>query len=436
MKIRGLPDVIIITNPPEKFAGEAVVPGDKSITHRAAMLGAISRGTTEVNGFLDAEDTLSTIRCLQLLGVRIKVRGSNLIIDGQGMVLKQPAGTLDAGNSGTTARLLLGILAGQPFKTVITGDQSLQKRPMKRVAEPLRLMGAAIDGKNGGERLPLTVTGGSIQAIEYNSPRASAQVKSAVLLGGLFADGITTVKEPYLSRNHTELMLEMFGASIESQGSTVTLRGRPELRGGKVLVPGDISAAAFIMVAAAIIPDAEVLLINVGVNPTRSGIIEVLQNMGACLELQNRRYWGREPVADIMIKGGSPLKGISLGGDIIPRLIDEIPVIAVAAAAADGKTVIRDAAELRVKESDRITELSGQLVKMGVDITETKDGMIIEGGKGLRGAEVSSCGDHRIAMALAVAGLVAEGETAVHDAEAINISFPGFMAALRSLILK
>lgn len=427
--------MIIITVPPEKFSGEAVVPGDKSITHRAVMLGAISQGTTEVRGYLDAKDCISTIKCLQMLGVRVTARGNKLLIDGRGMDLKQPGETLDAGNSGTTARLLMGILSGQSFKTVITGDQSLRKRPMKRVVEPLCSMGAVIDGEGGSENLPLTIEGGKLKAIDYKSPRASAQVKSAVLLAGLYAEGITTVEEPFPSRNHTELMLERFGAVIESANRKVVLRGRPKLRGGQVLVPGDISAAAFIMAAAAIIPDSEVHLKNIGINPTRSGIIEVLQNMGASLELKNSRYWGNEPIADILVRGGSPLNGISISGDIIPRLIDEIPVIAVLAAVAEGKTVISDAAELRVKEADRITELSFQLDKMGVDISETKDGMIIEGGKPLKGAEVESCGDHRIAMALAVAGLAAKGETAVHDAEVINISFPGFMSTMRSLIV-
>ncbi len=426
--------MIIITVPPEKYSGTIAVPGDKSITHRAVMLGSISRGMTEVKGYLDAEDCLSTIRCMQMLGVRVTARGNKLLIDGQGMDLKQPKEPLDAGNSGTTARLLMGILAGQNFKTVITGDQSLQKRPMKRVAEPLCSMGALIDSKDDGESLPVTIVGGNLQAINYISPRASAQVKSAILLAGLYAEGITVVEEPYLSRNHSELMLERFGAAIQSADCRVTLRGRQNLRGTRVLVPGDISAAAFIMAAATIIPDAEVYIRNVGVNPTRSGIIEVLQKMGASLELQNCRQWGNEPVADIAVRGGNRLKGISIDGDIIPRLIDEIPVIAVVAAAAEGKTLIGGASELRVKEADRISELCGQLKKNGVDISETSDGMIIEGGNKLKGAEVESCGDHRIAMALAVAGLIAEGETAIHDAEVINISFPGFMSTMRSLI--
>jgi len=428
--------VIIITNPPERFCGEIAVPGDKSITHRALMLGALARGVTEVKGYLDARDCLSTIRCLQQLGVKITPQGNNLIIEGRNMVLKQPADILDAGNSGTTARLLLGILAGQPFKTMLTGDKSLRSRPMKRVTEPLGLMGAAIEGEGGTGNLPLAVSGGDLRAINYKSPRASAQVKTAVLLAGLYAEGETTVEEPHRSRDHTELMMKKFGVPIRSEGLKVALEGRPVLRGSQVRVPGDISAAAFMMVAAAVIPDAEVLLKDVGINPTRSGIIEALQEMGAYLELQNKRSWGEEPVADILVRGGKRLEGITLQGEIIPRLIDEIPVIAVAAALAEGKTVISDASELRVKESDRISELCAQLQKLGVQITETEDGMIIDGGKQLKGAEVESCGDHRIAMALAVAGLVAEGETAVHGAEVINISFPKFMPSMRSLIVK
>ncbi len=427
--------MIIITVPPEKFSGKATIPGDKSITHRAVMLGAISHGITEVRGYLDAEDTFSTIRCLQMLGVRVTARGKKLLIYGRGMNLTKPVNTLDAGNSGTTARLLMGILAGQGFKTVITGDQSLQKRPMKRVVEPLSLMGAVIEGAEGEDVLPLTIEGGNLQGIDYKSPRASAQVKSAVLLAGLYAEGKTVVEEPSPSRNHTELMLARFGADIESTDRRVTLKRRPGLRGSQVMVPGDISAAAFIIAAATIIPDSEVYLKNIGVNQTRSGIIDALKKMGASIELKNKRHWGNEPVADILVRSGTSLQGISIGGDIIPRLIDEIPVIAVVAAVAEGKTVISDAQELRVKEADRITELCVQLAKMNVDIRETKDGMFIEGGKDLVGSEVESCGDHRIAMALAVAGMVAGGETAVHDAEIINISFPGFMPTMRSLIV-
>ena len=428
--------MIIITNPPEKFCGEIVVSGDKSITHRALMIGAMARGATEITGYLDAEDCLSTMRCLQHLGTKINFQGSKLLIEGRNMGFKEPAEALNTGNSGTTVRLLMGILSGQSFKTNLTGDQSLQRRPMKRVVEPLRSMGAVIEGEGDGESLPLTVQGGNLKAVHYHSPKASAQVKSAVLLAGLYADGSTTVEEPYPSRNHSELMLRQFGASIDSSACKISVEGQPQLRGCQVKVPGDISTAAFFMVAAAIISESDLLLKDVGINPTRSGVIEVLESMGADIKIVNERTWGFEPVADIRVKGGSKLNSTSISGSLVPRLIDEIPVLAVAAAFAEGETVISDASELRVKESDRITELSLQLSKFGVAITEKEDGMVIKGGAPLTGTDVDSCGDHRIAMALAVAGLAAQGETAVHNAGVIGISFPGFMPALRSLIVK
>ncbi len=426
--------MIIITSPPEYFSGQLTVPGDKSITHRALMLGAISRGVTEIKGFLDAEDCRATINCLRLLGVKINVRDNRLLIEGRGMNLKKASKVLDAGNSGTTARLILGILAGQDFETTISGDLSLQKRPMKRIVEPLQSMGALFNGES--DRLPITIKGGKLAPLNYKTPRASAQIKSAILLAALYAEGVTTVEEPYQSRNHTELMLAQFGANISVKERLVTLEGLPALKGRPVRVPGDISAAAFLMVAAALVPDSEVLLKDVGINPARRGVIDVLFQMGAHIEIQQERQWGSEPVADILIRGGSSLKGVEISGAMIPRLIDEIPALAVLAAVAEGKTVIRDADELRVKESDRISDLAGQLKKLGVNITETDDGMDIEGKAGLKGADVESCGDHRLAMALAVAGLAAEGETAVHGAEIINVSFPGFMPALRSLIIK
>lgn len=426
--------MIFITSKPERLNGELIVPGDKSITHRAAMLGAIAQGVTEIKGFLDAEDCHSTFNCLQKLGVNISFRGERLLIEGKNMRLKQPDRILNAGNSGTTARLLLGLLAGQPFETSITGDSSLRRRPMRRIVEPLRQMGALIDGD--GENLPLTIEGGPLKAIDYQSPRASAQVKSAVLLAGLFADGMTIVEEPNRSRDHTELMLPQFGAHLQRESCRVSLQGQPVLRGCQVKVPGDLSTAAFFIVAAVIVPDSEVFLRNVGVNPTRTGIIDVLIKMGAHIEVQRKRLWGKEPVADLLIRGGKKLKGSVIEGDIIPRLIDEIPVLAVAAALAEGQTVIRDAGELRIKESDRITALVDQLRRLGAGITETDDGMIIDGGAGLKGTGVDSCGDHRIAMALAVAGLVAQGDTAVHNTGVIKISYPSFIHQLRSLTLK
>ncbi len=424
--------MIIITSPQEHLSGELTVPGDKSITHRAILLGALARGVTEIRGFLDAEDCWSTVNCLRALGVKITLKGRRLFVEGRNKKMLEPAGRLDAGNSGTTARLLMGILAGQEFRVTLTGDRSLQKRPMQRIIEPLQQMGAHFEEHDG--TLPLSISGGKLEPISFKSPRASAQVKSAVLLAGLFADGSTVVEEPYPSRNHTELMLSRFGAGIGIDGNRITVQGGSVLKGGQVRVPGDISAAAFLMVAAIITPGSELLLKNVGINPTRSGVIDALLEMGASIELMQEKYWGREPVADIMVKGGSDLKGVKIGGEMIPRLIDEIPVLAVAAALAEGKTVISDASELRVKESDRISALAGELKKMGALIEETEDGLVIEGREKLQGAEVQGSGDHRIAMALAVAGLAAEGETAVNRAEVINISFPGFMQSLRSLI--
>ncbi|MDY6825739.1 MAG: 3-phosphoshikimate 1-carboxyvinyltransferase [Bacillota bacterium] len=424
--------MVIITARPECLSGELNVPGDKSITHRALLIGALARGITEVRGFLDAEDCRSTINCLEALGVKINRRANRLFVEGRNMKLKEPEQVLNASNSGTTARLLLGILAGQPFQAVVTGDHSLQKRPMKRIVKPLKLMGSIIEGED--DQLPLKIKGSGLHPINYWTEQASAQVKSAIILAGLYPAGETTVVEPCRSRDHTELLLAQFGAELKIKGRSVSISGRPLLKGSLVRVPGDLSAAAFFIVAAAIVDKSDILLKNVGINPTRSGILDALTEMGVSLELINRRLWGREPVADIAVKGGSPLKGITVSGELIPRLIDEIPVLAVAAAVAEGKTEIKDAAELRVKETDRISALAGQLKRLGVRIEEKKDGMIIEGESRLVGNDVESCGDHRIAMALAVAGLAAQGDTIVHDAEVIGISFPGFMAAMRSLI--
>ncbi|MBM4236462.1 MAG: 3-phosphoshikimate 1-carboxyvinyltransferase [Firmicutes bacterium] len=422
-----------IITAPQKLQGELKVPGDKSITHRALMLGALATGITTLEDFLEADDCRSTMSCLRSLGVTIGKNGKKLQIKGLNMVLQQADAPLYAGNSGTTARLLLGILAGQPFKTKIIGDQSLSNRPMRRVAEPLVQMGASITDEGG--HLPLTISGGNLRPLTYNTPQASAQVKSAVLLAGLFAEGKTTVIEPAASRNHTELMLKSFGAEIETGECRVMVEGRPVLKGHPIRVPGDISAAAFFMVAAVLVPGSKVLLKNVGINLTRSGVITVLQQMGADLELRDQRCYGTEPVADLMIHGGVRLNGVTIAGAMIPRLIDELPVLAVAATAAVGRTVIRDAGELRVKESDRIHALSGELRKLGAHLTETEDGMIIEGSSGLKGARVDSCGDHRIAMSLAVAGLIATGDTNIAGAEAIAISYPQFMADLRSLAI-
>ncbi|MEW5785353.1 MAG: 3-phosphoshikimate 1-carboxyvinyltransferase [Bacillota bacterium] len=424
--------MIMIISPPTKLQGELKMPGDKSISHRAALIGSLARGVTEVEGFLAAEDCLSTLNCLKEMGVNYVLRDENLLIRGRGGVYLTPSGPLDAGNSGTTARLLLGILAAQPFSVTLTGDQSLRKRPMERVVEPLRRMGAAVEG--AGSRLPLTIKGGSLKPLHYQMPVASAQVKSALLLAGLLTEGTSSIEEPFASRNHTELMLERFGVPVIVQGNRISINGGQILRGCAVRVPGDLSAAAFFLVAGSIFPGAVIKLLDVGINPTRSGIIDLLLTMGAEIRVENRRYWGKEPVADLLVKGGAPLHAVTVGGALIPRLIDEIPAIAVAAAHARGVTVIQDAAELRVKESDRIASLARELSKLGVKIVERPDGMLIDGGRPLTGAVVESEGDHRIAMALAVAGLTARGETAVRGAEAVNISFPTFLSSLRKLI--
>lgn len=421
----------------KQLKGETAVPGDKSISHRAVMLGALARGTTRVENFLTGEDCLSTVRCFRALGVPVEGPDNGcLTIQGVGLNgLQEPVTILDAGNSGTTTRLMLGILAGQSFCSIITGDASLSRRPMARVTTPLAGMGAQFIGRDNNNLLPLAIRGGQLKPLNYQSPVASAQVKSAILLAGLFAQGETSVTEPTISRDHTERMLKSFGADIKQEGTTVTIKGRPELKGRQVVVPGDISSAAFLMVAAAILPGSEVTIRGVGVNPTRDGLLEVLKNMGGQVELLNLRDQCGEPVADIRVKG-SDLQGTEISGNLIPRLIDEIPIIAVAAACARGTTVIRDAAELKVKESNRLATVAGELTKLGAAVEELPDGLIIKGGKPLTGAVVDSHGDHRIAMAMAVAGLAARGRTVIKEAQCIPVSFPGFADALKSLAVE
>ncbi|MCL4440374.1 MAG: 3-phosphoshikimate 1-carboxyvinyltransferase [Firmicutes bacterium] len=424
-------------NPVKKLRGVLSVPGDKSISHRAVMLGALARGITEVDHFLMGEDCLATVACFKAMGVRIEgpVEGK-LKVHGVGLGgLQEPADVLDAGNSGTTTRLMMGILAGQPFCSIITGDESLRRRPMARVTGPLAEMGAVFLGREQNNLLPMAVRGGALKPIHFQSPVASAQVKSAILLAGLYAEGETSVTEPSPSRDHTERMLQAFGAAVRVTGNTVTLKGFPELQGLKITVPGDISSAAFLAVAAACLPDSEVTLQGVGINPTRDGLLEVLRQMGAGLEIVNERQQGGEPVADIKISGGK-LQGTEISGALIPRLIDEIPVLAVAAAYAEGTTVIRDAAELKVKESNRIAAVARELKKFRVDIEELPDGLVIRGGKPLTGATCQSYGDHRIAMAMAVAGLGARGQSVIEGAQCIPVSFPGFNDALKSLSVK
>ncbi|MCI6422515.1 MAG: 3-phosphoshikimate 1-carboxyvinyltransferase [Firmicutes bacterium] len=408
------------------LTGEVTVPGDKSISHRGIMLGAIAKGTTSITNFLKGADCLSTIACFRKMGIEIEEKGKEILVHGKGLHgLQAPDGILDAGNSGTTTRLISGILAGQNFSCELTGDASIQKRPMKRIITPLSLMGANIESIRGNDCAPLRIHGTSLKGIHYDSPVASAQVKSCILFAGMYADQKTSVTEPYLSRNHSELMLGSFGADIHTEGNTSVISPEPLLYGQEVAVPGDISSAAYFIAAALLIPSSELLIRNVGINPTRDGILRVCHKMGASIELLNKRIQCGEPVADLLVKH-SPLKGTVIEGAIIPTLIDELPVIAVMAACAEGKTIIRDAQELKVKESNRLEILVHHLTAMGCDVTGTEDGMIIRGGRPLKGAVLESHLDHRIAMSFAVAGLVAEGETEILNADCVNISYPDF----------
>lgn len=406
--------------------GEITVPGDKSISHRGIMLGALANGTTSITNFLKGADCLSTISCFQKMGIEIEETESEILVHGKGLHgLSAPKEILDAGNSGTTTRLISGILAGQNFSCDLTGDASIQKRPMKRIMTPLSMMGADITSVHNNGCAPLHIKDAPLKGISYQSPVASAQVKSCVLFAGLYADGKTSVTEPFLSRNHSELMLSSFGASVQTCGTTATIEPEPVLTAQKVEVPGDISSAAFFIAAGLLIPGSELLIKNVGINPTRDGILRVCKQMGANLELLNTRTQCGEPVADILVKH-SELNGTVIEGDLIPTLIDELPVIAVMAACANGETIIRNAEELKVKESNRLEIIVHHLSEMGCDITGTEDGMIIRGGKPLHGAVLDSHLDHRIAMSFAVAGLVADGETEITNADCVNISYPGF----------
>lgn len=397
------------------------------------MLGSLAEGDTRLHGFLEGADCLSSISCFRKMGIDIERDGSDVTIHGKGLHgLKAPSEILDAGNSGTTTRLMSGILAGQDFSSTITGDDSLRTRPMKRVITPLSEMGAVIDSDNGC--LPMTVTGGHLHGIDYISPVASAQVKSCVLFAGLYADGKTSVTEPAISRNHTELMLRGFGASVKTDEEKhyVEVEPEPVLHGQDITVPGDISSAAYFLVAGLICEDADILIKNVNINPTRAGILKVIEDMGGNISYLDRRTVSGEEVADINVRTSS-LHGTTVEGDIIPTLIDELPVIAVMAAYADGTTVIRDAAELRVKESDRIATVTENLRAMGCDITPTDDGYIINGGRPLHGTEIKTHKDHRIAMSFAVAALKASGETLIDDPACVSISYPDFFNKLKTL---
>lgn len=417
--------------------GEITVPGDKSISHRAVMFGALAKGTTEITNFLQGADCLSTIACFRQMGIKIENTPERILVHGKGLHgLKKPDCILDVGNSGTTTRLISGILSGQDFEVSLTGDDSIQSRPMGRIIRPLTEMGAKIESIRQNGCAPLTIRPGKLHAIHYNSPVASAQVKSCVLLAGMYAqDGSTSVTEPALSRNHTELMLSYFGADITSEGTTASILPEPHLTAQKVEVPGDISSAAYFIAAALMVPGSEVLIRDVGINPTRDGILRVVRAMGGNIELLNERTMGGEPAADLLVRHSS-LHGTVIEGSLIPALIDELPIIAILAACAEGTTVIRNAEELKVKESNRLDIMVTELARMGADIEGTDDGMIIRGGRPLHGAAIDSRLDHRIAMSFAVAGLAAEGQTEILRADCVDISYPGFYRDLEKLTVK
>lgn len=413
--------------------GEMTVPGDKSISHRAVMLGSIAKGDTEIHNFLQGADCLSTISCFQQMGVSIENKGEVVVVHGNGLHgLKKPGAVLNCGNSGTTARLISGILCAQNFDAALTGDESIQKRPMKRIIEPLSMMGASLISERDNGCAPLLIEGRPLHGIDYKSQVASAQVKSAILLAGLYAEGTTRVAEPYVSRNHTERMLKLFGAEVSLGENSAAIKPAPELYGRQLTVPGDISSAAYFICAGLMAPGSEILIKNVGVNPTRDGLIRVCREMGADIQLLNLKGQEGEPTADILVRHGS-LHGTRIGGAIIPTLIDELPVIAAMACFAQGETIIQDAAELKVKESNRISVMTKNLQAMGADVTETEDGMIIRGGRPLKGTVIHSHKDHRIAMTFAIAGLCAEGTTKIIDSDCVNISYPGFYRDLAKL---
>lgn len=413
--------------------GELAIPGDKSISHRAIMFGALAEGTTEITNFLQGADCLSTISCFQEMGVDIDNRTDRVLIHGAGLHgLNAPTQMLDVGNSGTTTRLISGILAGQSFTSSLNGDASIQKRPMKRIIDPLTQMGADIRSLNNNGCAPLEIHGGNLHGIAYQSPVASAQVKSCVLLAGLYADGTTSVTEPVLSRNHTELMLSGFGARVTSVGTTATIEPEPHLYGQKIVVPGDISSAAYWIAAGLAVPNSELVLKNVGINPTRDGILRVVEAMGADITRENVHTVSGELVCDLIVRSSS-LHGTSVSGELIPTLIDEIPVIAVLACFAEGETIIKDAQELKVKESNRIDTVVEGLLAMGADATATDDGMIIRGGRTLHGATIDSHLDHRIAMSFAVAGLMCDTPTTILNADSVVISYPDFYESLRKI---
>ena len=412
--------------------GEITVPGDKSISHRAVMFGSLAKGTTRITHFLEGADCLSTISCFRKMGIDIENNNGEILVHGKGLRgLSSPTDILDVGNSGTTTRLISGILAGQNFVSELTGDDSIQSRPMKRIMTPLLSMGADITSIKGNNCVPLRIAGHPLKAIHYDSPGASAQVKSCVLLAGMYSDGVTSVTEPVLSRNHTEIMLNYFGAQVTSEGTTASIVPEPSLHAREITVPGDISSAAYFIAAGLLVPGSEILLKNVGINPTRDGLLRVCKDMGADITMLNVNMDG-EPTANLLVRTSS-LHGTTVGGEIIPTLIDEIPMIAVMAAFAEGTTIIKDAKELKVKESDRILVMAENLSRMGADITPTDDGMIIHGGKPLHGAVIDSYLDHRVAMSFAIAGLLCDGPLSIKGGDCVKISYPEFYEDLYRL---
>ncbi|MBE7026308.1 MAG: 3-phosphoshikimate 1-carboxyvinyltransferase [Ruminococcaceae bacterium] len=419
----------MIIKPSSRLRGEIVVPGDKSISHRAVMLGALANGKTSITGFLNGADCLSTIDCFAKMGICIDINDTTVTVNGKGMhSLSAPSKTLYTGNSGTTTRLLAGILSAQEFDSVIDGDFSIRKRPMKRIREPLSLMGADISS----DFCPLYIKGRKLHGISYTLPVASAQLKSSIILAAMYADSETTIIQPQQSRNHTELMLSHMGANITTSNNTITILPTENLHAQDITVPADISSAAFFMVAASIVPNSQITLLNVGINETRSGILDILLQMGADIKLENERYFGFEKVCDMTISS-APLHACTIEGDIIGRLIDEIPIIAVAAAFASGTTIIKDATELKVKESNRLDAVVCELKRAGVDITATDDGMIINGKNEVRGADFLTYNDHRMAMSMAVLALAAKGESTIENPHVVDISFPNFFEVLSSL---
>lgn len=418
----------------KRFKGEFSPPPDKSISHRAVIFSSLSKGESVIRNLLKAEDPVSTINAFRALGVEIDDRGEEVIVHGSGIYgLTEPINVIDCGNSGTTIRMLSGVLSGNPFFSVLTGDESLRKRPMARVINPLREMGARIMARAEDRYPPVSIRGGKLQPVKYSMPVASAQVKSAILLAGLYAEGETEITEPVKSRDHSERMLPAFGAKVTAEGLRVRIKGGTELTGTDIHVPGDFSSAAFFIVGALLIRNSDITIRNAGINPTRTGLLGALEKMGAEIELSNIRDLSGEPVADIRCRGEVGLRAIEVTSEEVPALIDEFPVLCVAATQAEGITTIRDAGELRVKESDRIKSMATELRKMGADVEEFEDGLSIKGRSTLRGAEVQSYGDHRIAMAMTIAGLIAEGTTGIHGISAVNISFPGFFEIIRKM---